>query len=234
MKVIFERFIAGLVAAVMLAGISYSAKADNINVIVFGDSLTSGYKLQQEEAFPAKLERKLQQVGFTNVDVENMSNAGDTSADGLARVDKLLVKRPDIVLVEFGSNDALRGIAPSIITGNVANIVSRLQKNNVWVVLVGVKAPPSMGSAYASQLENGYASIAKSAMIGLYPSALEGILGKQEMNLADGIHPSAKGVEVMVEGIYPLVDNLVRAKYEQMRYEQQYQQQQAPAPDMTQ
>src|SRR5581483_10429703 len=168
-----------------------AAFADNlIHVVVYGDSLTSGFQLQQDEAFPAKLGAKFRQVGFTNVRVTNMGSPDATTASGLEHIDTLLATHPDVVVLELGYNDAQRGISPSIIFTNLANIIRNLQQYKSEVVLLGVRAPVSMGSNYAAQLEADYTSLAKSYSIALYPSILDGLIGRADMNQADGIHPS--------------------------------------------
>jgi len=230
MRTIFEFF---LIAALTL-WLSDNALAQNtIRVVVYGDSLTSGYQLQPGEAFPARLDQKLRAVGFSNVEVINMSVAEATAADGLAHLGALEDRHPDIVIVELGSNDAQRGVEVSIINKNLGNVVGNLVQNNIYVIMIGNKAPANMGYVYGQQLEGVYKQIAKMFKSPLYSYALNGIIGSQEMTLADGYHPSAKGVQYMMEQIYPLVDAAVRWKWETQRQNQQWQLQQSqgvPAP----
>ncbi|MDE3059578.1 MAG: arylesterase, partial [Pseudomonadota bacterium] len=136
MKRFFERFLVFLLLALPWS----PALAQDIRVVVYGDSLTSGYELQPEQAFPARLDSKLKAVGFTNVKVINMSVAGETTAGGVERMPSLLAQHPDIVVVELGANDALRGINTIMISSNLSNIVNQLHSNNIYVVLIGMKA----------------------------------------------------------------------------------------------
>lgn len=224
MKRIYERIF------VVIFCLSLSAAAaqaqDTFRVAVLGDSLTSGYQLQPEQAFPARLLRKLQEVGYNNIEMINMSEAGATTADGAQRVDQLILKSPDVAVVELGNNDALRGIAIEHISNNLFSIISKLRQRGAYVVLMGAKAPPNMGYSYSAQLEEVYKGMTTFFEgLPLYPFALEGIIGNPELNLADGVHPNSKGVDVMVEGVYRLVDAGIRWKWEQRQYQQEYQQQ---------
>jgi len=222
MKRIFTIFFVVLA----LTGVSPAwAVQSTIRVVVYGDSLTSGYLLQPEQAFPAKLYRKLRENGFTNVEVTNMSQPGETTAGGLARISSVLELHPDIVVLQLGYNDAIRGIRVETINSNLGSIMSQLTANQIIMVLVGVRAPASMSYEYAGQLENMYRSLANANKAYLYPDALDTIYGRQEMNLADGFHPNARGVETMVEYIYPLVDAVVRWKAQTLQAQQQYEEQ---------
>lgn len=221
MKTFFEGF---LVYALLAWGSSAAFADNNISIIVFGDSLTSGYQLQPDEAFSARLERKLKESGFTTVSVKNMSVAAETTAGGLERVHAVIAQRPDIVIVELGSNDALRGINPTVIYTNLTQTLQKLAEQHIYIILVGVKAPSNMGYSYGAQLEAVYQKSAEVYKTLYYPFALEGIVGRQDLNLADGYHPSAKGVGVMVNNMYPTVDQAVRWKWEALRYQQEYQQ----------
>jgi len=234
MKSIFEPFVSRFFISRIFISLfllcpcgQANAVQNTIRIAIYGDSLTSGYQLQPEQAFPAKLERKFKEVGFNNVEVSNMSVAGETTAGGVERLNSVLIKHPDIVILELGSNDALRGISPPLIYNNLMDMTRRLIQNGSYVILAGAKAPPDMGYAYSSQLDAIYEQVVSlNGKLPFYPFILNGIVGKPELNLADGLHPSSKGVEVMVENIYPLVDAVVRKKWEDLQYAQQYQYQQ--------
>lgn len=195
-----------------------------MRIVIFGDSLTSGYQLQPEEAFPSKLERKLREIGYQNIEVLNMSISGETSTGGAERIHSVLAKKPDIVMVELGANDVRRGINPNIIYRNLADILGKLLHENIYVILVGVRAPPNMEYTYTKQVENVYDKLAEFYKVPFYPFVLEGIYEQPELNLADGFHPNAQGVTVMVENMYRMVDAGLRWRWEMMQYEQQYQQ----------
>jgi acyl-CoA thioesterase-1 len=226
-----KKIIEGFVVLLLALSLCSAAEAEPlVRIAVYGDSLTSGYKLQSEEAFPARLERKLKETGFTDIEVLNMSTAGETTTGGLEHVNGLLVKRPDIVILELGTNDAQSGINVNLIYKNLYRIVATLTANHIYVIVMGAKAPANLGAAYEAQLESAFGQFAKMENVQLYPYALEGIIGRPELNLADGIHPSASGVETMVSGIYPQIDSIVRWKFDVLRYQQQNQAPQVEIP----
>ncbi len=222
MKRFFETFFITLLLSVFATA---ALAQGTIRVVVYGDSLTSGYQLSEGDSYPAKMSKKIQEVGFTNVEVTNMSVAGETTAGGVERLNSLISKQPDIVVVELGGNDIIRGVDPNVIYQNLMHIVGRLKENNVYIVLIGMKAPPNMGDTYAQQVEAVYHRIATFYSTAFYPFALEGIFGNPEMNLADGYHPNGKGTDVMVEQTYALVDAGLRWKWEYMQYQEYYQRQ---------
>ena len=211
-----------LAAFFCLSSMQLAHAAGIIRVVVYGDSLTSGYQLTEEDSYASKLRKKLQEVGYTNVEVVNMSVAGESTSGGLERLSSLLLKQPDIVVLQLGGNDVIRGVSPNLIYHNLIHIIGRLKENNVYVVLIGMKAPPNMGSEYVQQVESIYQRMANFYNLAFYPSALEGIFGYPELNLADGIHPNSKGIDVMVENTYRLVDAGLRWKWEVLQYQEEY------------
>ncbi|MFO0389821.1 MAG: arylesterase [Alphaproteobacteria bacterium] len=220
-----KRIFIGLVALAVLAASAGSAVAANtIRVVAFGDSLTSGYQLTEEASYAAQLKKKLIGVGYTNLEIVNMSVAGETTAGGLERLSALLLKQPDIVVLQLGANDVIRGINPNVIYQNLIHIIGRLKENNVYVVLIGMKAPPHLGSEYVRQVESIYARMASFYQLAFYPDALDGIYGNPELTLADGLHPNSNGIELMVENTYRLVDAGLRWKWEVMQYQEEYKQ----------
>lgn len=174
-------------------------------VVVFGDSLTSGYQLQEGDGFAARLENKIRANGYSPVQVINMSVAGQTAAAATANVDKVRQQLPDVVIVQLGFNDAVRGVLPSAIAYTVSQIVSQIRDTGAYVVLVGTYAPPAMGDKYNNELMKGYYQVATDNRVALYPAALEGISNDPAMTLADGLHPNSSGVTKMVDAIFPLV-----------------------------
>ena len=227
MNRIFENFFAALLVtgAIMAALCSDALAQSQLRIVIYGDSLTSGYQLSPDSGFPVKLERKLREIGFDNFEVVNMSQVGETTAGGLDRLAALQAKRPDIVIVELGANDAMRGIGTNLIHQNLAYIIAPLQASNTYIILMGIKAPESMGYGYSQQLDAALAQVATTQKVAFYPFALEGIAGHAELTLADGYHPNSKGVDVMVEGVYRMVNAGMRWKLEALRYQQEYQRQ---------
>lgn len=179
-----------------------------VTILMLGDSLTAGYGLAESEAFPAQLEAALVEQGHS-VRIINAGISGDTSAGGAARLEWSLVDNPDLVIVALGANDALRGLSPDQTRSNLAAIITRLQERHINLLLAGMLAPRNMGEVYYSSFDKIYPELAQEFNVPLYPFFLQGVAGKPELNLTDGIHPNRAGIQVMVEGILPLVMELV-------------------------
>lgn len=185
------------------------AAAQSVSILVLGDSLTAGYGLKLEQAFPAQLEQALKKRGY-NVRVINAGISGDTSAGGAARLAWSLADQPDIVIVELGANDALRGLSPQQTRENLAAILTQLRKNKIRVILAGMKAPRNLGEDYYNSFDSLYPALAQEFQVPLYPFFLEGVAGRSDLNQADGIHPNRAGYEVIVDKIMPLVEAELR------------------------
>lgn len=143
------------------------------------------------------------------VRVINAGISGDTSAGGAARLEWSLADNPDLVILALGANDALRGLSPEQTRTNLATIIEHLKQRQISVLLAGMLAPRNMGEAYYNSFDNIYPDLVQEYTIPHYPFFLEGVAGKPELNLADGIHPNADGIKIMVEGILPLVMELM-------------------------
>jgi acyl-CoA thioesterase-1 len=179
----------------LLAGPSLSA---TINLVGLGDSLMAGYELAPEEAFPARLEKLLKDKGI-DVTITNAGVSGDTSADGLARIDWSVPDGTQGVILELGANDALRGLSPDETRHNIEAAIQRLKARNIPVLLVGILAPPNMGSDYAEKFNPIYADLARQYDLPLYPFFLDGVMMKAGAQLADGMHPNPEGTKIMAE-----------------------------------
>jgi acyl-CoA thioesterase I len=173
-------------------------------IAVLGDSLTTAYGLALEDGFPAQLQERLRAAGH-DCAVLDAGVGGDTSAGGLARLEWMLADRPTHVIVELGGNDALRALPPEQMAANLDAIVTRLQAEGVAVLLAGMHAPPNLGRAYGAAFEAVFPRIAERRGVALYPFFLDGVAGKAELNQPDGIHPTAAGIEIIVERILPTV-----------------------------
>jgi len=184
--------------------------AETIRLLALGDSLTAGLGLTRETSFPVRLEKALGDTGL-NVKVINAGVSGDTTAGGLARLDWLLAEKPDAVLVELGANDGLRGLDPKATEANLDAIVKHIKDRGIKVMLCGMLAPPNLGREYGAEFNRIYAHLAENHNIDLYPFFLEGVAAKRHLNLEDGIHPNAAGVDIIVESILPYVMNLLEA-----------------------
>ncbi|MGH6902253.1 MAG: arylesterase [Geminicoccaceae bacterium] len=173
-------------------------------IAVLGDSLTTAHGLALEDGFPAQLQDRLRAAGH-ECEVLDAGVAGDTSAGGRARLDWMLADRPTHVIVELGGNDALRALPAEQMAANLDAIVTRLQAEGVAVLLAGMRAPPNLGRTYGDAFEAVFSRLAERHGVPLYPFFLDGVAGKAELNQPDGIHPTAAGIEIIVERILPTV-----------------------------
>lgn len=179
-------------------------------LVILGDSLTAGYGLPLAEAFPARLQQALAAKGAA-ADVVSAGVSGDTTAGGLARVDRVLQQSPDAVILELGANDGLRGLEPGQTYAQLDAILNRLDAKKIPVLIVGMKAPPNLGRDYGAEFESIYPKLAERHQAALYPFFLDGVAADPALNQQDGMHPNAKGVEVIVERILPYVLRLIGA-----------------------
>jgi acyl-CoA thioesterase-1 len=198
---LFTKFLA-LAFLVMAAAGWTSATAQTI--LALGDSLTAGYGLNAADSFPSRLEAALRKSG-RDVRVINGGVSGDTTAGGLARLDWLMQDKPDLVIVELGANDALRGIEPAATRRNLAAIIDGIHKTGATVLLTGMLAPPNMGSEYGKAFNALFGNLARDHNIVFYPFFLEGVAAQPSLNQNDGMHPNAEGVTQIVNRILPTV-----------------------------
>jgi len=184
------------------------AAAHNPVILDFGDSLTAGYGLAPEQAFPARLEAALRREGI-EARVVNGGVSGDTTAGGLARLEWALADKPDLVILALGANDALRGIDPATVRGNLDKMIRKVEAVRAKVLLIGMPAPPNWGEEYKTAFDRIFPELAKIHDVPLYPFFLEGVAMKPEFNQSDGLHPNERGVAVLVERLAPIVARLV-------------------------
>ena len=188
---------------------SHAAAADaKIVLVALGDSLTAGYGLGPSEGLVPQLQAALTARGH-GVIVRNGGVSGDTSSGGLARLDWAVGPETQAVILELGANDMLRGIAPDVTRANLTAIIKRLQARGIKVMLAGMLAAPNLGEAYAARFNPIYPQIAEQFGLVFYPFFLDGVAGQRELNLPDGIHPSARGIGVIVDNMLPSVERLL-------------------------
>ena len=192
-------------AAVLMGG---PALARTVKLVAFGDSLTAGYNLPADAAFPAVLEAALKAKGY-DVEVVNAGVSGDTAADGLARVDWSVPPDADAAIVELGANDMLRGLDPAMTKKTLAELLTRLQARGLKVLLAGMRATPSYGADYVRRFDAIYPALGGQFGVPVYPFFLDGIAGDPKLNLPDGLHPKRAGVDVIVAGILPSVETFL-------------------------
>ena len=173
-------------------------------ILAFGDSVTEGLGVEPEEAYPALLQNRLRAEGY-EYEVINGGISGETSSAALSRVEWMLTQKPDIVIVETGANDALRGIDLELTQNNISQIVKRFKESNVVVVLAGMQIIQNLGEEYTTQFANIYPAVAKEHDVILIPFFLEGVAGRPHLNQADVIHPTPEGYKIVLETIYPYV-----------------------------
>ena len=179
-----------------------------VKVVVLGDSLSAGLGLSATAGFPARLEKALSDKGI-KVDMINAGVSGDTSSGGRDRLDWSIPEGTEAVIVELGANDALRGTDPDVTRAALTEILTRLKARKIAVLLCGMLAPPNYGSEYATRFNAIYPELSKSFGVPLYPFFLEGVAADARLNQADGIHPTADGVDVIVKNILPMMEALV-------------------------
>ena len=174
-----------------------------LRVVFLGNSLSAGYGLDPSLAFPALVQRKVDSLGWP-VTVVNAGISGETTAGGLSRIDWLLRDSLDVLVLELGGNDGLRGITPEVTKSNLERIIraSRARYTDVAIVLAGMQVPPNMGEVYAEEFRAIYPAVAQSSGARLIPFLLDGVAGKSELNLADGIHPTTAGHEIVAETVW--------------------------------
>jgi acyl-CoA thioesterase-1 len=191
----------------MTAGLS-CAIAKPTEILVFGDSIAAGFGLPQQEAFPARLEAKLRADGLA-VHVINAGVSGDTTADGLARLDWSLADKPDLVILELGANDALRGLDPAAVRANLDKLIGKIEASGAKLLLAGMQAPSNWGEQYQQAFNGIYPELAEAHGIPLYPFVLDGVALDPKLNQPDGLHPNERGVAIIVEHIAPYVARLM-------------------------
>ena len=208
-KATLRRFFVALVSAFVAVTTAPAGAAEPpIRILALGDSLTQGYGVRTGMEFPAQLERVLKAKGL-NVSVTNAGVSGDTSAGGLSRLDWSLNDRPDVAIVEFGGNDALRGLSPAEMEKNLDGILAKLKARGIPTLLAGMMAPRNMGAAYVAQFDAVFPRLAKKHGVALYPFFLEGVALDRTLMQPDLHHPNEKGVAAIAARMAPAVAQLV-------------------------
>ena len=194
-----------------------TTQPDRKSVVVIGDSLAAGYGLDPSEAFPALLQKKVDEAGL-NFTVVNAGVSGDTSAGGLRRVDWLLKRPVDVLVLELGGNDGLRGIAVGSTRTNLQAIIDRAKQKypQLKVVIAGMQMPSNMGLEYAAAFRKIFPDLARANEAALIPFLLEGVGGKPELNQPDLIHPTAEGQRIVADNVWtvlkPVIEQMVRPR----------------------
>ena len=204
-----QRIAAAVAVAICLMTGFAPAAARPLKLIAFGDSLSAGYMLPDDAAFPNVLERALRADGF-DVRVVNAGVSGDTATGGAARLAWTLGDGADGVILELGANDMLRGTDPAVTEAALDGMLAELKARRIKVLLAGMRAAPSLGRDYVQKFEAIYPHLAQKYDVPLYPFFLDGMATDASLKLADGMHPNAAGIEVVVQRILPSVESFLR------------------------
>lgn len=195
------------------AGSSESAEAESETktILFFGNSLTAGYGLEPDQAFPALIQERIDSLGLP-YKVINAGVSGETTAGGKARIDWLLKQPVDVFVLELGANDGLRGIRTEETYNNLKTIIEKVRSKNpdVEIVLAGMQIPPSMGQRYTQQFREVFTRLAEEEQVALIPFLLEGVAGNRELNQGDGIHPTVEGQKIVAENVWATLETVLR------------------------
>ena len=198
------------IAYLAILTLSAAAKAEPYRIVGFGDSLMAGYGLNPGESFPEKLEKALQAKGH-DVVIANAGVSGDTSSGGLSRLDWSVPDGTQLVILELGANDMLRGVEPAITEKNLDTMMSRLKDRKINVLLAGMRAAPNLGPDYQAEFDAIFPMLAAKYGVALYPFFLDGVAAEPAYQLEDGLHPNASGIDRMVERVLPEVEKIIVA-----------------------
>ena len=181
-----------------------------MQIVVLGDSLSAGFGLPTQAAFPQRLAQALAVKGIAAT-ITNAGVSGDTASGGLGRLDWSVPQGTEAVIVELGANDALRGIDPKVTKTALESILTKLGARHISVLFAGMRAPHNMGADYAREFDAIYPTLASTHRLVFYPFFLDGVAADPKLNQGDGLHPNAAGVDVIVERILPRVEQLIAA-----------------------
>lgn len=186
-------------------------------VVVLGNSIAAGYGIQQEQAFPALLQQRIDSLGWP-FEVVNGGLSGETTAGGLRRVDWLLRRPVDVLIIELGGNDGLRGIPVEVTRQNLQGIIdkTREQQPQAEIILAGMQLPPNLGQTYTTRFRELYPTLARENDVALIPFVLERVGGVRELNQPDGIHPTAAGQRLIAENVWEVLEPILRERIRQV------------------
>jgi acyl-CoA thioesterase-1 len=190
------------------APVTRPASADGPRIVFLGDSLTAGYGLAKEASVPALIQKRLQESGYPH-QVVNAGVSGDTSAGGLSRLEWSLEGDVQVLIIELGANDGLRGLPVASLKKNLTQIITEAQARGIRVVLTGMEAPPNFGPAYTAEFRDVYRQLAREHDVIFVPFYLEGVAGIPSLNIEDGIHPNAEGSRIIEKTVWSALEPLL-------------------------
>lgn len=181
-------------------------------ILFLGNSITAGYGIDPSQAYPSLIQEKIDAKGW-NFRVVNAGQSGDTSAGGLSRMDWLLRSRVEVLVLELGGNDGLRGLPVEVTRKNLQAIIDRTRERypKLKLVVAGMRVPPNMGRDYGRRFQATFPDLAKKNNAALIPFVLEGVGGVRELNLPDGIHPTAKGHEIVAANVWKVLEPVLKS-----------------------
>lgn len=199
-----------LFVTLFLLFFSASAQEDS-RILFFGDSITAGHGIEEQQAYPALIQQKIDSLGW-DYKVVNGGLSGETSAGGLRRIDWMLRQPVDVFVLELGGNDGLRGIDLDVTKNNLQKIIDKVDKTypEASIVLAGMQVPPNLGPDYTQKFRTMYPDLAEKNDISLIPFLLEGVGGNEKLNQSDGIHPTAKGHKVLAENAWEILKPILQ------------------------
>jgi acyl-CoA thioesterase-1 len=205
-----RRAVLALLTFICLVGPGDIGRAadDPVKIVAFGDSLTAGFGLPQQASFPVRLGQALAAKGI-KAEIVNAGVSGDTASGGLGRLDWSVPEGTEAVILELGANDALRGVDPAVTRKALDAILSRLKARKIAVLLCGMLAPPNMGADYGKEFNRIFPELASTHGVVFYPFFLDGVAADESLNQRDGLHPTAAGVDIIVQRILPKVEELI-------------------------
>ena len=202
----FKRLLQFSVVAAVLVAMPASAKT----IVVFGDSLSAAYNIKQDEGWVALLQQRLNKNKY-NYQVVNASISGETTSGGLSRFAGMLkMQKPNIVILELGANDGLRGLSARDTFNNLDAMIQQAKGKNATVLLLGMKIPPNYGPKYSKQFSDNFQQLAKKHQLKLVPFFLDGVAGKPELMQADGLHPTAAAQPKLLDNVWPILINTIK------------------------
>lgn len=182
---------------------------ESIRIVFLGDSLSAGMGVNEDEAFPAVVEGHLRDRGW-NVQVLNAGISGDTTAGGVSRLEWILRQDPQIVVVELGANDGLRGMSVQMTQSNLKTMISKTQEAGIRVLLAGMMVPPNYGADYSERFNDVFPELAEDLEVPLVPFLLEGVAAEPDLNLNDGIHPNPAGHQRVAQTVLPYLETILK------------------------
>lgn len=190
--------------------LSFNVAAEGRTILLLGDSLSAGYGLKVADSWPQLLQKQLQaskQPALANVSLHNASVSGKTSAEGAAEIDQLLANvKPDMLILELGANDGLRGLSITQMQQNLSSIIEKARKQNVKVLLLGMHIPPNYGRRYTKMFHESFATLADRHGIGLVPFMLEPVAAQSQYILPDGLHPNTTAQPLILDHLWPQIE----------------------------